>query len=177
MKIKLYLTVLLLSLTSTSLFANQISEVEGIKRVLHEVQAINPIIQQAQENSDRQERDRFNYRCLVQDLNIFKHGLKAAVHAVRHIPRQYQALCSDYGYAGQYGEEARSLSILINELQALKPLLNEAKEYRDPYSRVSLNYEAIHGDLDTIIYAIQIALTGSGDTPRKFPPLRGAFSQ
>lgn len=157
--------------------AEVLNEVETLNRVLAELNAINPLIEEAQRRSDRQDRLRFNYACLVSDINMLKQGLKAAIYAVRVNPGQYRSLCGDYGFTGQLGGEARTLSMLMNELQGLAPIINEARHKVDRSLRARMNYQALTGDLETIIYGLQNALLGSGDQPRRFPALRGGFSQ
>jgi len=156
--------------------ANTLNEQDPLQRVLLELNAMSPLISDAQRVSDHQNRLRTNYSCLIGDINLLKHGLRAAIYGVRHRGAQYQALCGEYGFSGQLGEEARYLHMLINELQGLAPLIQEAKLLADQSQRARVNYIALQGDIDTIIFALQKTLIGAGDQPRAIPPLRGAYS-
>ena len=172
-----FITLLFSALLSFSTSAEPLTEADDLKRVLLEIEALKPLIEEAQRRSDHQDRLRFNYRCLITDLNLLKHGLRSAIYTVKHQPRQYQALCGDYGYSGPLGGESENLSMLVNELQSLIPIIHQAKLHGDPSSRIQINYQALESDLDTMISALQKALMGAGDQPRSFPALRGAFSQ
>ena len=166
-----------LLILSTPVLATPLSESNSLKRVLLELDAMSPLIEEAQRRSDRQDRMRLNYPCLITDLNLLKHGLRAAIYAVKHQPRQFQALCGDYGYTGSLGGESTSLSLLVNELQSLTPIIQEAKHQVDHSLRTKMNYQTLIGDLDTIISGLQNALMGAGEQPRTFPALRGSFTQ
>ncbi len=181
----MYFTTLLLSalfIISTPVLAIptlgiSLNETDSLKRILLELDATNPLIEEAQRRSDRQNLYRVNYPCLVTDLNLLKHGLRTAIYSVKHQPRQFQGLCGDYGYTGSLGGESNSLTLLINELQNLTPIIQEARQQVDPTSRKKMNYQTLIGDLDTIISGLQQALTGAGEQPRKFSVLPGGFSQ
>ncbi len=177
-KIQKLMRVLLTIVIFTPVFANpqlRLNEADTLKRVVLELNAITPLIQEAQRRSDQQDRLRFDYRCLINDLGILKSGLNAAISAIRD---QYsRSLCGDYGYSGKLGGESTSLSMLVNELQSLIPIIREAQGKTDNSLRAKMNYPALLGDLDEIISGIQTALIGAGDQPRSFSALRGGFSQ
>ncbi len=176
----MYFITLLFSallIISTPVLATPLNEVDSLKRILLELDATNPLIEEAQRRSDRQDLYRFNYHCLVADLNLLKHGLRAAIYSVKYQSRQFQGLCGDYGYTGALGGESTRLSMLMNELENLTPIIKEAKQQIDDRLRIRMNYQALIGDLDTIISGLQQALTGAGEQPRKFSALRGGFSQ
>lgn len=167
---------LISTLMMLSIHANTLNETDPLRRVLQELDATSPLISDAQRVSDHQNRLRVNYSCLIGDINILKHGLRAAVYGVKHKGAYVQSLCGDYGFSGQLGEEARYLHLLINELQSLSPLLQEAQRLADRSQRARLNYSVLQGDIDTIIFALQKTLVGAGDQPRSIPPQRGAYS-
>ncbi len=79
---------LFIALLSTALtlfvHANTLSEQDPLRRTLQELNAMSPLIADAQRVSDHQNRLRVNYSCLIGDINILKHGLRAAVYGVRH---------------------------------------------------------------------------------------------
>ena len=159
-----------------SVSAVPLNEAETLKRVLMELDAMNPLIAEAQRVSDHQARLRFDFRCLIGDVNLLKHGLRAAIYEVRH-KGVNQSLCGDYGHSGQLGSQARYLHLVVHELQSLSPIIQDAKGLSDKSLRARLNYSSLQGDIDTIISAIQYALIGAGEQARSIPVLRGGFSQ
>lgn len=169
----------LLILCCSQAFANPIKisdDLDHLDRASKELEALNPLITEAQHVSDRQQRFRFEYRCLVNDLSLIKQGLRSATNAVSKQQQGFNALCADYGSAGNT-QEAKYIQMLVQELQSLKPLIGNAKTAKVLLSRVRINYAAIIGDIDTVIYALQRALFNSTDHKRTIPALRGSFSK
>lgn len=170
------LTALFLAFVSINSSANQpLAETSTLKRALAELNAIGALIDESRRRADHQGRYRFEYSELMSDIHQVKHGLHSAIYGTRHQPKQIKALSGAYGEVGVVGE-AEMLQMLIHELQAISPLLQDAKQETDRMLRQKVNYEALKGDLNTIISGIQQALTGSGEHPRKIPLLRGEFS-
>lgn len=155
--------------------AQQLNEVDTLKRALGEFNAIQTLVDESINRTDRQGRFRFDYAALQQDLHLIKHGLRSAVYGAKIRPKRYRGLNGDYGEAGVVGE-AEMLQMLMREIQALIPLLHEAQQQADSMMRLKVNYKALLGDLDTVISGIQQALAGSGGHPRSIPVLRGGFS-
>ena len=170
------LTALFLAFVSISVSANQpLAEVEKLKQALAELNAIGSLIDESKRRADRQGRYRFEYNKLMSDVHLVKHGLSSAIYGTRHQPKQIKALSGDYGEVGIVGE-AEMLQMLIQELQAIAPLLQDAQQEKNLMIRQRVNYKALSGDLNTIIGGIQQALSGSGEHPRRIPALRGGFS-
>lgn len=170
------LTALFLAFLSISASANQpLAETETLKRALAELNTLGTLIDESRRRADRQGRYRFEYNELMSDIYLVKHGLRSAIFGTRNQTRQVKALSGDYGEVGVVGE-AEILQMLIQELQAISPLLQDAKFETNQMIRLKVNYEALQGDLNTIISGIQHALSGSGEHPRKTPALRGGFS-
>lgn len=172
---RLILFFIAISLSAGVCAKQTLGEVDTLKRVLGEFTAIQTIIDESINRTDRQGRFRFDYVALQQDLHIIKHGVRAAVYGSRFRPKQYRELNGDYGDVGVVGE-AELLQMLIQELQALLPILHDAQHQANGMKRIRLNYKALQGDIDTVISGIQQALAGSGDHPRSIPILRGDFS-
>lgn len=163
-------------LVGSAVYANEdLRESDVLVRILSELNATQTLIDEAKHRTDRQGRFGFSYPALVSDLHTIKFGLRSAIYGNRQQIRFVRPLEGDYGDVGVVGE-AELLQRLIHELQALSPLLHEAKHSSGREGRVQLNYDALNNDLDTIINGIQQALDGVRDIPREIPPLRGVFS-
>jgi len=146
-----------------------------LKRVLSELDAMRPLIAEAQRVTDHQARLRFDYACLIGDYNLIKSGVREAAYRVR--AHAYQSLCADYGNSSQLGEQAKYLQLLTHELMNLHVLLDEAQQQADSRSRERVNYPALNADIDTVVAAIQQAIISAGEQPRPIPVLRGGYSQ
>lgn len=137
------------------------------------LQEVRPLIDEAQRNTDRAERFRFEYKDLISDLAIIHHGLVSAATGREEQGHKPRSLFVQYGYVGS-SAESRYLTMLKRELQMIKSeaeALSNAEEGEDEVRRV--NYEFIVSDLTAVIDAITVSLIGSGDQPRRFPALRG----
>jgi len=137
------------------------------------VQDLGPLIHEAQRNTDRAERFRFEYKDLISDLAIIHNGLVSAATGREDKTHKVRALFIQYGYVGRTAE-ARYLSMLKQELQRLKNRalsLVKSPEGLDPTRKI--NYQFIAADFSSVIDAITVALAGSGDRPRRFPALGG----
>jgi len=173
---RLILFFIAISLSLSVCAKQTLSEVDTLKRILGEFNAIQVLIDESINRTDHQSRFRFDYTALQQDLHIIKYGLRTAVYGLRFRPKQYRELNGDYGDVGVVGE-AELLQMLMQELQALIPLLHDARQQASEMKRIKLNYKALQGDINTVISGIQQSLAGSGDHPRSIPILRGDFSR
>ena len=72
------------------------------------------------------------------------------------------------------GERA-ALARIVNELQALQPLIDEAAAQADPDARVRFQYDWLRQDLDRIRLGIEAHIDTPRAEPRSFPPLRGDY--
>lgn len=167
----LFLLISLCLSVSVSAFKTQ--ELETLNRALSEILAIDPLIEQAIHRADQADRFAFNYAYLRTDLNIIKQGLRLAVHDGMQQQRYEQYPSGEYGTVGRT-LEAESIQKILHELQALNLLYREAMlQGKQNQSRKRINYTLLSSDLSVVIYGLQQALLGAGDTPRRFTPLKG----
>ena len=137
------------------------------------VQELGPLISEAQRNTDRSERFRFQYKDLISDLAIIHNGLVSAATGKEDRSHQVRSLFLHYGHVGRTAE-ARYLTMLKQELQRLKNrAISLAPQVKDAESNRKTNYHFIAADFSSVIDAITVALAGSGDRPRRFPALGG----
>ncbi len=177
---KLFISIALLLLTSTNTFAfkSNLAETDTLKHILYELNAVNPLIADAQRKRDKQSSESFQYRCLIADLGIIKHGIRSAIYGVKHLPNHqgYRPLCGEYGYVGIVGE-SKNIQMLVNEIQNIGSLLGKAQREQNKSQLKRLNYDFLRGDLDTVISGLQHALMGAAKHKRRFIPLRGKGAQ
>ncbi len=72
------------------------------------------------------------------------------------------------------GERA-ALARLIHELEALTPLIIEAKAQSNPDSRVAFEYDWLQLDIQRMKSGIEEHLVAPRTQPRSFPPLKGDY--
>ena len=111
------------------------------------------------------------------DLRLVKQALRTAIYQPRLQANPYQKLCANYGNAGRMGGETTSLQLLMQELQALTPMIYQGIALADKKQPIQFNYPVFESDINTISTAIETALAGSGEQPRSFPALRGSFTK
>ena len=93
--------VLILGLLGTALpvqfaIADSGGERAALARVIHEIQAIQPLIMEASSQANPDARIRFQYDWLRQDLNRIRHGIEEHINAPRSEPRTFPPLRGDY---------------------------------------------------------------------------------
>jgi RAQPRD family integrative conjugative element protein len=71
--------------------------------------------------------------------------------------------------------ERVALANIIHELDALKPLITEAKSQANPDSRIQFQYDWLALDIQRISAGIEEHLTAPRTQPRSFPPLKGDY--
>lgn len=76
--------------------ASSEGEREALTRLLHEIQALEPIIQEAQAQADPEDRVRFEYLWLRRDLTKIAQGLQDHINGPRNEPRKFEPLRGDY---------------------------------------------------------------------------------
>jgi len=81
---------------------------------------------------------------------------------------------SSFAVADADGERV-ALAKIIHELDALKPLITEAKSQSNPDARVQFQYDWLVLDLHRIKSGIEEHLTAPRTQPRSFPPLKGDY--
>ena len=93
--------LLILGLLGTALpiqFA--VADVDGeraaLARIVHELQTMKPLIDQAASQSNPDARIRFQYGWLRQDLERIRLGIQAHIDAPRSAPRSFPPLRGDY---------------------------------------------------------------------------------
>lgn len=77
-------------------YADSDAERETLARITHELQAIDPLIRQAENQADPEQRIRFRYDWLRQDLNRIRQGVQEHIDAPRSQPRTFPPLRGDY---------------------------------------------------------------------------------
>jgi RAQPRD family integrative conjugative element protein len=71
-------------------------ELEQLARVIHELQAVEPLLRAAESQADPDARVRFRYDWLRQDLERVRSGIQEHLHAPRAEPRSFPPLRGDY---------------------------------------------------------------------------------
>ena len=85
----------LLLLGSTAL-ADPDAEREALARLIHEIEALEPIIATAESQATPDARIRFRYDWLRQDLERIRAGIQEHIDAPRNEPRKVPPLRGDY---------------------------------------------------------------------------------
>ena len=84
-------------------------------------------------------------------------------------------LCiSSVAQADADGERV-ALAKLIHELEALEPLIVQARSQADSDARVQFQYDWLMLDIDRIRLGIREHLVAPRTQPRNFPPLKGDY--
>ena len=92
---KVFSLIIALAITPL-LYADASAEREALAHVIHELQAIEPLIDKAQAQSNQDARIRFQYDWLRQDMNRIKDGIQAHIDSPRAEPRTFPPLRGDY---------------------------------------------------------------------------------
>ena len=71
--------------------------------------------------------------------------------------------------------ERVALAKIIHELDALKPLISEAKSQSNLDARIQFQYDWLALDIHRIKSGIEEHLTAPRTQPRSFPPLKGDY--
>ncbi len=93
--------VLILGLIGTALpiqfaFADADGERAALARIIHELQAIQPLITEAASQANPDARIRFQYDWLGQDLHRIHLGIQEHIDTPRSEPRAFPPLRGDY---------------------------------------------------------------------------------
>ena len=83
-------------LLSTSIFADTDTERESLARLVHEIDALDPLIRAAESQSDPDARIRFQYAWLRQDLTRIRLGIEEHLNAPQAEPRRFPPIRGDY---------------------------------------------------------------------------------
>jgi RAQPRD family integrative conjugative element protein len=73
--------------------------------------------------------------------------------------------------------ERDALARVVNELDALKPLIDAAEAEANSDARVRFRYDWLRADLRQVESGIQDHVDAPRVEPRAFPPLRGDYRQ
>ena len=76
--------------------ADAAGEREQLARVIHELQALEPLLRAAQSQANPDARVRFRYDWLRQDLQRMRLGIQEHINAPRAQPRSFPPLRGDY---------------------------------------------------------------------------------
>jgi len=93
--------LLFLGLLGTTLpvqfaIADADGEREALARIVHEIEAIHPLINQAASQANPDACFRFQYEWLRQDLDRIQRGIQNHIDAPRSEPRTFPPLRGDY---------------------------------------------------------------------------------
>jgi len=79
-----------------SAMADPDAERETLARLIHEIEALEPLIATAESQASPDARIRFRYDWLRQDLERIRAGIQEHIDAPRNEPRQVPPLRGDY---------------------------------------------------------------------------------
>jgi RAQPRD family integrative conjugative element protein len=88
--------LLCLALAPGLVCADADSEREALARLAHELTALEPLIREAEAQTNHDARIRFQYNWLRQDLSRIRMGIQEHINAPRTEPRQVEPLRGDY---------------------------------------------------------------------------------
>ncbi len=77
-------------------FADVDAEREALAKVIHELNALDSLINRAEANAEQNSRIRFRYDWLRQDLKQIKDGIQSHIDSPRAQPRSFPPLRGDY---------------------------------------------------------------------------------
>jgi len=81
---------------SPVMYADVDAEREMLSSIIHELQAVESLIDKAQAQSEEDTRIQFQYRWLREDLGLIKSGIQSHINAPRAQPRSFPPLRGDY---------------------------------------------------------------------------------
>lgn len=96
MRTIILLHVFLLGLTSSLAHADADAERESLARVIHELEALQPLLLEAEVAADPDARIQFRYDWLREDLERIRQGIQEHIDAPRSEPRLIAPLRGDY---------------------------------------------------------------------------------
>lgn len=96
MKYRLWLSIICFLQLSVASVVSADSEREALAKLVHELTALESLIQQAESNADQDSRIRFRYEWLRQDLKQIQDGIQSHLDAPQAQPRSFPPLRGDY---------------------------------------------------------------------------------
>lgn len=94
--LKTTLLSMVILLLTPAVLADPGGEREALARLVHELETLTPLLDQAEQQADVTARIRFQYGWLKQDLDRIKLGIRAHLNAPRAEPRSFPPLKGDY---------------------------------------------------------------------------------
>ena len=88
--------VLSMALPMQSAIADADAEREALARIAHELDALEPLIREAESQANPDARIRFRYDWLRQDLSRTRQGIQEHIDVPRAEPRTFPPLRGDY---------------------------------------------------------------------------------
>ena len=89
--------LLIIGLVATqSAFADADAEREALAKIIHELNALEPLIKRAEASVAQDTRIRFRYDWLRQDLKQIRDGIQSHIDSPRAQPRSFPPLRGDY---------------------------------------------------------------------------------
>ena len=82
--------------SAAPVFADADAEREALARLIHEIEALAPLIETAESQASPDTRIRFRYDWLRQDLERIRAGIQEHIDAPRTEPRIFPPLRGDY---------------------------------------------------------------------------------
>ena len=83
-------------LIAPAMYADVGGEREVLARIIHELQAVESLIDKAQAQSEEDTRIQFQYRWLREDLRLINSGIQSHINVPRAQPRSFPPLRGDY---------------------------------------------------------------------------------
>jgi len=96
MRTIILLHILLLGLASPLVHADADAERESLAHIVHELDALEPLLVEAEAAADPDSRIRFRYDWLREDLERIRRGIQEHIDAPRSEPRLIAPLRGDY---------------------------------------------------------------------------------
>ncbi|WP_038036451.1 RAQPRD family integrative conjugative element protein [Thioalkalivibrio sp. ALE20] len=85
-----------LAMTPVTALADRDAEREVLSRLLHEIQALDALVTEAEAHANPDERVRFEYDWLRHDLDRVKSGIREHLREPQTAPRRVEPLTGDY---------------------------------------------------------------------------------
>lgn len=89
-------TALAFLFSFSSVYADTDAEREALARLIHEINAVAPLMEIAESQANPDARIRFRYDWLRQDLERIRDGIQQHIDAPRTEPRMFPPLRGDY---------------------------------------------------------------------------------
>ncbi len=96
MRTIIFLHLFVLGLASPFAHADADAERESLARIIHELEVLEPLLEEAEAAADPDERIRFRYQWLKKDLQRIRQGIQEHIDAPRGEPRVFEPLRGDY---------------------------------------------------------------------------------